>query len=71
MLKRGACHYAEAVDGADAVIIFDAFQPDLVLLDINMPVLARSPHLLRTYTACGVSAIESTKWRVVTNVQDL
>jgi CheY-like chemotaxis protein len=38
MLKRVACHYAEAVDGADAVIIFDAFQPDLVLLDINMPV---------------------------------
>ena len=38
MLKSVACHYAEAVDGADAVIIFDAFQPDLVLLDINMPV---------------------------------
>jgi CheY-like chemotaxis protein len=38
MLKRVVCHYPEAVDGADAVIIFDAFQPDLVLLDINMPI---------------------------------
>lgn len=33
-----ACHYAEAVDGEDAVRQFLAFDPDLVLLDINMPV---------------------------------
>jgi CheY-like chemotaxis protein len=38
MLKRVVCHYPEAVDGADAVIIFDAFRPDLVLLDIDMPI---------------------------------
>ena len=32
-----ACHYAEAVDGNDAVQQFLAFSPHLVLLDINMP----------------------------------
>lgn len=32
-----ACHYAEAVDGDDAVRQFLSFLPDLVLLDINMP----------------------------------
>ncbi|CAD6575107.1 MAG: Putative histidine kinase HHK6p, partial [Tremellales sp. Tagirdzhanova-0007] len=37
MLKRTACHYAEAVDGRDAVTQFLTFSPDLVLLDINMP----------------------------------
>jgi CheY-like chemotaxis protein len=32
-----ACHYAEAVDGQDAIQRFKSFHPDLVLLDINMP----------------------------------
>lgn len=32
-----ACHFAEAVDGNDAVRQFLTFLPDLVLLDINMP----------------------------------
>lgn len=32
-----ACHYAEAVDGNDAVHQFNLFSPDVVLLDINMP----------------------------------
>ncbi|RSH89901.1 hypothetical protein EHS25_001887 [Saitozyma podzolica] len=38
MLKRVACRFAEAGDGNDAVITFNAFHPDLVLLDINMPI---------------------------------
>ncbi|KAL7420450.1 hypothetical protein Q5752_004400 [Cryptotrichosporon argae] len=37
MLRKVACHFAEAVDGVDAVAQFRAFCPDLVLLDINMP----------------------------------
>ncbi|WVR06694.1 hypothetical protein IAU60_003726 [Kwoniella sp. DSM 27419] len=37
MLKRTSCEFAEAADGVEAVAQFDSFQPDLVLLDINMP----------------------------------
>lgn len=33
-----ACQFAEAVDGEEAVREFSTFNPDLVLLDINMPV---------------------------------
>ena len=37
VLTPQACHYAEAVDGNDAVHQFTLFSPDVVLLDINMP----------------------------------
>ncbi|WWC88243.1 uncharacterized protein L201_003149 [Kwoniella dendrophila CBS 6074] len=37
MLKRTSCQFAEAADGVEAVDQFNAFHPDLVLLDITMP----------------------------------
>lgn len=37
-LNRQSCKFAEAVDGAEAVAVFLSFAPDLVLLDINMPI---------------------------------
>ncbi|WWC63013.1 uncharacterized protein I303_105611 [Kwoniella dejecticola CBS 10117] len=37
MLKRTSCQFAEAADGVEAVDQFNAFKPDLVLLDITMP----------------------------------
>jgi CheY-like chemotaxis protein len=38
LLRRTACQHAEAVDGLDAVHKYQSFTPDLILLDINMPI---------------------------------
>jgi len=39
MLERDGYHVVTAVDGADGVAIFDLEQPDMVLMDIMMPVM--------------------------------
>lgn len=39
MLEAGNYHVAEARDGKEALAKIDEVNPDLVLLDINMPVL--------------------------------
>jgi CheY-like chemotaxis protein len=39
ILKRDGFHVAEAGDGQQALAVYDQQQPDIVLLDIEMPVM--------------------------------
>jgi PAS domain S-box-containing protein len=39
MLGAAGHHVEEAVDGREAVAVFDAFRPDLVIMDVQMPVM--------------------------------
>ena len=50
LVKNGYTEVFEAVDGADAVEKFSEIGPDLVVMDITMPNMARSPW---SWTPCA------------------
>ena len=39
MLKLQGCQTVEALDGVSAIALAESEQPDLILMDLNMPVM--------------------------------
>jgi DNA-binding NarL/FixJ family response regulator len=65
LLERTGCSIREATSGLEALAVFDAFQPQLVLLDVNTPLVSGYEvcHQLREQYGSSVRIIFLSGWR--------
>jgi DNA-binding NarL/FixJ family response regulator len=53
--ERGMSVVAQAADGAEAVELYALHRPDVMLLDLRMPKLRRSPNILLIPSSSSVT----------------